>query len=295
MSETVIDEINGVWTSLGAQGFLFAEDLETHRSVGIRESARIPLASVGKVAIVAGLLDAAADGVLDLTRRVVVDPTTATPGGTGISGLHDPVEMSLRDLAAMALSVSDNAAADTLFALVGPERITALLHRFGIRSFDVVAPMSHLYDVLAEVAGGDEARALAVAVADARSGRVPQLPDSAFNTGTVRATARLFELIHTGRLLRAENSAVLRDLLRRQIFRHRIAAGFPMDAVSYYGKTGTFLNFRHEAGVIVDSDGTAYSIAIFTRSTIATFSQPELDASIGYCARLAIEHLRSLR
>lgn len=68
-----------------------------------------------------------------------------------------------------------------------------------------------------------------------------------------------------------------------------------MDAVSYYGKTGTFLNFRHEAGVIVDSDGTAYSIAIFTRSTIATFSQPELDASIGYCARLAIEHLRSLR
>ena len=56
--------------------------------------------------------------------------------------LHDPVEMSLRDLAAMALSVSDNAAADTLFALVGPERITALLHRFGIRSFDVVAPMS---------------------------------------------------------------------------------------------------------------------------------------------------------
>ena len=287
MSETVIDEINGVWTSLGAQGFLFAEDLETHRSVGIRESARIPLASVGKVA--------AADGVLDLTRRVVVDPTTATPGGTGISGLHDPVEMSLRDLAAMALSVSDNAAADTLFALVGPERITALLHRFGIRSFDVVAPMSHLYDVLAEVAGGDEARALAVAVADARSGRVPQLPDSAFNTGTVRATARLFELIHTGRLLGTEDSAVLRDLLRRQIFRHRIAAGFPMDAVSYYGKTGTFLNFRHEAGVIVDSDGTAYSIAIFTRSTIATFSQPELDASIGYCARLAIEHLRSLR
>ncbi|MBR7539278.1 serine hydrolase, partial [Mycobacterium tuberculosis] len=91
--------------------------LETHRSVGIRESARIPLASVGKVAIVAGLLDAAADGVLDLTRRVVVDPTPATPGGTGISGLHDPVEMSLRDLAAMALSVSDNAAADTLFAL----------------------------------------------------------------------------------------------------------------------------------------------------------------------------------
>ncbi|RAC98621.1 serine hydrolase, partial [Burkholderia multivorans] len=131
--------------------------------------------------------------------------------------------------------------ADTLFALVGPERITALLHRFGIRSFDVVAPMSHLYDVLAEVAGGDEARALAVAVADARSGRVPQLPDSAFNTGTVRATARLFELIHTGRLLGAEDSAVLRDLLRRQIFRHRIAAGFPMDAVSYYGKTGTFL------------------------------------------------------
>lgn len=294
MSETVIDEINGVWTSLGAQGFLYAEDLSSHRSVGIRESARIPLASVGKVAIVAGLLDAAAEGALDLTERLLVDPSASTPGGTGISGLRDPVEMSLRDLAAMALAVSDNAAADALFALVGPERITALLHRFGIRSFEVLAPMSHLYDVLAEVADGDEATALAVAVADARSGRVPLLPDSAFNTGTVRATARLFELIHTGELLGPNDSALLRELLRKQIFRHRIAAGFPMDSAQYYGKTGTFLNFRHEAGVVVDSDGTAYSIAIFTRSTIATFSQPELDASIGYCARLAIEHLRSL-
>ena len=291
---TVIDEINGVWTGLGAQGFLFAEHLGTHRSLGIRESARIPLASVGKVAVIAGLLDAAADGAVDLTQRLLVDPAHSTPGGTGIAGLLDPVEMSVRDLAAMALSVSDNAAADTLFDLVGPDRIMTVLHRGGIRSFEVTSPMSHLYDVLAEVAAGDEAQALAVAAADARSGRVPQLPDSAFNTGTVRATAKLFELIHTGQLLGPEGSAMLRRLLQKQIFRHRIAAGFPMDAVQYYGKTGTFLNFRHEAGVVVDSDGSAYSIAVFTRSSIATFSQPELDASIGYCARLAIEHLRTL-
>lgn len=201
--------------------------------------------------------------------------------------------MSVRDLAAMALAVSDNAAADTLFGIVGPDRISDLLNKRGIRSIAIHSPMSHLYSVIDEVAAGSEVEALLLATEDLRSSGIPRFPDSAFNTGTARGVAKMFELIHTDELIGSEGCATLRGLLKKQMLRHRIAAGFPMDSVGYYGKTGTFLNFRHEAGIIVDADQRAFSIAVFTRSKIAAFSQPELDASIGYCARLAVEHLRS--
>ena len=293
MNGPIIDEINAIWSGLGAEGYLYAEDLGTHNSLGIKASARIPLASVAKVAVVAALIRAGEQGEVDLRRRVDVDPRRSTPGGTGISGLQDPVTMSIRDLASMALAVSDNAAADTLFGIVGAERIAELLSERGIRSLDIDSPMSHLYAVIDEVAAGNDVEALVLATEDLRSSGIPHFPDAAFNTGTPRGVAKLFELIHTDELLSPRGCATLRGLLKKQLFRHRIAAGFPMDSVDYYGKTGTFLNFRHEAGIIVDADERAFSIAVFTRSRIASFSQPELDASIGYCARLAVEHLRS--
>lgn len=154
--------------------------------------------------------------------------------------------------------------------------------------------MAHLYTLIDEVAGGDEHTALRIAAEDERVHRTGLLSDPTLNSGSVRAVARLFALIHRHELIGPDGDALLQTWLRRQVFRNRIPSGFPMDSVAYYGKTGTFLNLRHEAGIIVDDDGSTYAIAIFTRSSIATFSQPELDASIGYCARLAIDHLRPI-
>jgi len=294
MNEEISDTINAIWSGLGAEGYLYVEDLQKRNWIGIRESSRIPLASVAKVPLIAALIQAGERGEIDLQRRVDVDPLNSTPGGTGITVLQDTVTMSLRDLAVMSLSVSDNAATDELFEVVGADRIGDLLASNNLRSLNVDSPMSHLYRAIDEVAHGSEVEALILATDHFNTSGAPYFPDSAFNSGTARSVAKLFELIHAGDLIGPEGSATLRRLLKTQVFRHRIASGFPMDSVEYYGKTGTFLNFRHEAGIVMDADSRAFSIAVFTRSRIAAFSQPELDASIGYCARLAVEHLRKL-
>lgn len=294
MSDELADTINSIWSGLGAEGYLYVEDLSNRNWVGLRDSSRIPLASIAKVPLIAALLQSGERGEIDLWRHVDIDPQQSTPGGTGIAALQDKVTMSLRDLAVMSLSVSDNAAADTLFEIVGTTRIENLLKSNNIRSIDVDSPMSHLYRVVEDIAGGDEVEALMLATENFNMSGAPYFPNSAFNTGTARSVARLFELIHSGELIGTAGSALLRKILKTQVFRHRIASGFPMDSVEYYGKTGTFLNFRHEAGIVIDADSRAFSIAVFTRSQLAAFSQPELDASIGYCARLAVEHLRTL-
>jgi beta-lactamase class A len=71
-------------------------------------------ASVFKVAVALEVFTQAAGGRLDPRERVRVSPERATPGPTGLSVFADEAEMSVRDLALMMLTVSDNAATDIL-------------------------------------------------------------------------------------------------------------------------------------------------------------------------------------
>lgn len=69
------------------------------------------------------LFEQAADGRVDLSDRVVVDPRHRTYGPTGLSCFRDPAEVSLRDLAYLMLAINDNAATDELIQRVGLESI----------------------------------------------------------------------------------------------------------------------------------------------------------------------------
>jgi beta-lactamase class A len=51
---------------------------------------------------------------------------------------------------------------------------------------------------------------------------------------------------------------------------------------------------RNECGVVTYPDGRQYAVAVFTRSRVLDDRQPQVDASIGTAARLAVEHLRDL-
>ncbi len=42
----------------------------------------------------------------------------------------------------------------------------------------------------------------------------------------------------------------MRRMLTLQVCRHRLAAGFPDDEVRVAAKSGTFMNLRHEVGVV---------------------------------------------
>jgi hypothetical protein len=63
------------------------------------------------------------------------------------------------------------------------------------------------------------------------------------------------------------------------------------DGVRISSKTGSFLDLRHEVGVVeIGSDRIA--IAAFTRSAAPAEEQMEADFAIGHAARLLVEVLR---
>lgn len=82
----------------------------------------------------------------------------------------------------------------------------------------------------------------------------------------------------------------MRNVLRLQVWPHRLSSGFPDDDVLVAGQTGTLPPLRSEVGV-VELPGGRIAAAVFTRSHRASFSDPAADAVIGAAARLAVDHL----
>src|SRR3979409_236618 len=71
----------------------------------------------------------AADGRLSLEERM---PVGETVGGTGILGdLRDVEDVSLRDLAMLAIALSDNTATNRLIARLGVARVAARMAEWG--------------------------------------------------------------------------------------------------------------------------------------------------------------------
>ena len=88
-----------------------------------------PAASVIKIPLVMALYAEAADGRLSLEERM---PVGAIVGGTGILGdLRDVREVSLRDLAMLAIALSDNTATNRLIDRLGVARVDERMAEWG--------------------------------------------------------------------------------------------------------------------------------------------------------------------
>ncbi|MGH7912833.1 MAG: serine hydrolase [Candidatus Dormibacteraceae bacterium] len=108
-------------------------DLRGSQRVSINAEEVFPTASTIKIAILAHLLELAHQGVLDLSRRVVVDASHRVPGSGVLNLFEDPVELTMRDVAVLMIDVSDNVATNLCIDWSTPEGINEMLRRLGLR------------------------------------------------------------------------------------------------------------------------------------------------------------------
>lgn len=273
--------VRAAFADAGVTGVLHAVDLDRpDREVGVGADRRVVLASVFKVPLVVALHHSG----LDPTRRVTLD-LDRSAGPTGIGAMLDPVTMSLRDLAHLAVTVSDNAAADALVDVLGLDEVNRVVRELGLRDTAVVHRAGEVQRLIAEDARPAELpHALADPVVLAR---LRALDPDRTSRGTPREMTRL--LAH---VWRHGACAPVRRLMGLQVWPHRLASGFPFDDVRVAGKTGTLPTVRNEIGVVEYPDGGRYAVAVFTRSASTALTLPAADAVIGTAARLAVEHLR---
>jgi hypothetical protein len=132
------DRIRQVFAEAGARGQLHAvpvrartpaagedDDGRGAGEIAVGADDAVVIASIFKVLLVLEFARQAVAGQLDPRERVRVTSADRL-GGWGTAGCLDDVELSLRDLAHFAMSVSDNSAADLLLDRVGLDTVRLL-------------------------------------------------------------------------------------------------------------------------------------------------------------------------
>ena len=284
-----------IFTDARVKGFLYAQDLDTGREVAHNADEPVVLASVFKVAVLVELYRRAAAGDLDVTDRIRIPVSTRTVGPTGLSVMRDDVELSLRDLAQLMISVSDNTATDVLMARLGPQRIQATVEALGLTDTDVTGSCEVILRAYREDTG--------LTWEELAAGRQPDLasyetnralhPLTTTNRSTPRQWAKLLRAIWLDEAAPAEACAEMRAILKTQVWPHRLSSGFG-DEASIGAKTGTLTGIRNEAGVVELKGGGRYAVCVFTRSfDWLPMKQLEADLVIGTAGRAAVEALRA--
>lgn len=294
MSRPTSARVEAAFADAGVSGQLHVRDLDSGREIGVRAEAPVVLASVFKVPLLVTLHRMAARGDLDPAEQVTVPPDVRAAGPTGVSAMLDEVRLSLRDLACLMITVSDNTAADVLYDRVGgAAAINAAMDDLGLAATRVLGNGQDLHASLLADAGVaayadlwpklDEPGTLA---------RLSALDPARTSHSTPRELTRLLGLIWNDEAAPAEECAAMRRLFGLQVWPHRLASGFPYDDVRVSGKTGTLPTLRCEVGVVEYPDGGRYAVAVFTRAFRPVAVLPAADAVIGTTAHLAIESLR---
>ncbi|WP_433336649.1 serine hydrolase [Spirillospora sp. CA-294931] len=286
--------LRAAFRDAGVTGHLHAADIDTGREVGLGADEPVVLASVYKVPLLVAFHRQAAAGHLDPTEQVTLPAGDRSAGPTGVSALLDEVRMSLRDLAFMMITVSDNSSADHLLDRVGLDEVNRTAAEFGLKHTHVDSNGRDLHASLLADGGAETMGELWSRLHEPGVlGRLRALDPARTSRSTPREMTRLLGLIWRDEAAPPDGCAAMRRLFGHQVWPHRLSSGFPFDDVLVSGKTGTLPTIRNEVGVVEYPDGGRYAVAVFTRSSLPIASLPRADAVIGTAARTAVEALRA--
>lgn len=288
------ERIREIFTRAGISGCLHVVDVhEPGRQVEVRADERIVIASVFKILLVLEFARQVVAGQLDPAERALVRAEDRL-GGWGVAGCADDVEVSLRDLAYFTMSVSDNTAADLLLRRVGPDVPSMLAAELELPNTRIVGGPRQLVEVmLADVGARSEADFARIFPAlPAERVRAMRVFDPAHTTSsTAREMTRLLRLIWRDEAGPPAACAMVRELMFRQLFWTRLAAGFP-PGVRVAGKTGNLPGLHLEAGVAEYPDGGRFAILVHARTERLSVRRIDVDLAMGEAARTAVEALR---
>jgi beta-lactamase class A len=299
----VADRIREVFDGAGAEGFLHAReiaggvpaDTRSGGEVAVAADEPVVLASVFKIVVSVAFWREVVAGRLDPAERTAVTDRYRV-GGIGTAGCADDVAMSWRDLALFMMTMSDNAATDTIYHRVGQQAVDAVIADLGLDRTRLVGCCEDLLGPMADELGIDltaeDAEAQYAAVEPDAIWSLSVLDPARTTASTPRQITTLLEAIWTDRAAPAEACGRIRAIMAQQIWPHRLSSGFD-NGVQIAAKTGTLPAVRNEAGVVQYPDGHRYAVAVFTRARSRADRQPAVDGAIGRAARIAVDHLRA--
>ncbi|MGA7925170.1 MAG: serine hydrolase [Candidatus Sulfotelmatobacter sp.] len=210
------------------------EDITTGNHIFVRSDEVFAQASSIKIAVLSDLYLQAQQGKLKLTDFYTVQSSDLVPDSDIMGGLTpDITRVTLRDLATMMVSLSDNSATNVLIDRVGIENVNAMLDSLGL-------PHTRLRRKMMDLAA-------------AREGRE--------NVSSPREMMMLLGAIYGGKLLNKESAA---DFFK--VLSTNKASWIPQDLpadLKIANKPGALEAVRNDSGIVF-VEGRPYIICVMT-------------------------------
>jgi beta-lactamase class A len=297
-----MDAIEAMFAAVECTGQLCVRALDTGDELCLKADQQVVAASVFKVLVAVEAEARFADGRLDPRQQVTLRPDGRTPGPTGFSLFQDEVTATLRDLVVAMLTISDNVATDALLHEIGIDKVNAAAERLGLGSTVIPGDVYKLVNSIAVDAGFDNWAAMQAweATSPARednAGRMRAvLAGEALDPSrTIRTCARdmawLLQLIWADAAAPPAACERVRQIMARQLTRHRLAAGFPPPA-KVAAKSGSLIGMiRNEVGVVTFPDGRQFAAAVFTQADRPGRNDAAINSVIGQAAAASVQIL----
>jgi beta-lactamase class A len=236
---------------------LYAKNLDTGKSVAIRDSEAVRTASTIKIAIMASVFDAVEHGDAKWT-----DLLTVTAGekvsGSGIiaSEISNGVQLPVQDVLHLMMVLSDNTATNMILERFTAERVNRYLDGIGIKT---TRSMRKIMSGPDQVVGWSEA------------GKLPANKKYGLGVSTPRDMVTLLEKLDRGELVNAAASKEMLAIMKRcrdesSIRRH-------MGDTEIANKTGALDALRADVGIVYAKSGRV-AMAIYVDG------MPKVDYSL---------------
>lgn len=264
-------------------------EIATGNQIGQGADDLVVMASTMKVPIALAFWERVDAGDIDPSTMVDLDPATNTPGPVGLSLAEDPSRHSLRDLARVMLTISDNVATDAVIAATGLDFINARLKDWGIYNTVITGDLRALLDGTAAdmgLARYEDIKNTPI-VGDIRA-----LEPSKTTSSTPRDMTTLLRKIWTDAIATPTACERVRTAMGQQVSRRMLAAT-PSQGQLAAKSGGLFGYVRNEVGVITYPSGDAYAFAVFTQAHVRFDNEPSINDAMATAVRSGIGRLRS--
>lgn len=218
---------------------LYARNLDTGATIGIRESDPVRTASTIKLPILLAVFGAVARGQAKWT-----DPLTVTAAekvsGSGIiaSELSDGVQLSLRDAVNLMMVLSDNTATNLILERFGADSVNAYLDKLGLKTTRSMRKI---------LGANAERRGLSAA------GKLPENQKYGIGVSTPRDMVAILEKLDRGEIVSPEASQQILDIMRRCQDGNGIRRRFA--GLRIVNKTGALDALRSDVGIVYSPGG----------------------------------------
>jgi beta-lactamase class A len=222
---------------------LFAKNLDSGETYGLRENDRVRTASTIKLAIMATVFEAVARGRAKWDEELTLHDSDKVNGTGVIRELSGGVHLRIRDLLHTMIVVSDNTATNLLLDRFTADAVNAEMDALGLKQTRCMRKI--LID-------GKPPAGLSEA------GRLEENRRFGLGSSTPREMVILIEKMERGELVNAEASGEMIAIMKRQQYKDGIGrrTAFPVAS-----KSGSLDRLRSDVGIVY-SPGGRMAIAI---------------------------------